>query len=82
MDLKQVTADVVASLARFDLKSLAVGVMLGGVVVGYSMQSKYEGCHKVHASNIGGFVFMDGKIFNLTELHDDTYTNPPVKAKR
>jgi hypothetical protein len=84
MNLKQILSDVLAAVTRFNLTSLLVGIVIGGVAIGFVMQSRYEGYQLVHQSNIGGFVFMYGKIFNLTELHDDTYNNTPVKptAKR
>lgn len=49
--------------------ALLVGTLLGSLVSGgivyYNLESKY---FTIHKTNIGGFVFWQGKIFNLQEM--------------
>jgi hypothetical protein len=54
---------------EFNLKSFIIGLMVGSFIVGcsiyYHLESHYV---QVHDSNIGGFVFKDGKAYQLSEL--------------
>ena len=44
---------------------LVIGLSIGSGVVYQTMQSKY---FIIHNTNIGGFVFWNNKIFNLSEM--------------
>lgn len=49
--------------------ALLVGTLLGSIVSGsmvyYNLESRY---FTIHKTNIGGFVFWNNKIFNLSEM--------------
>jgi hypothetical protein len=47
------------------------GFIVGSVVSGVSVYQNFESKYFViHKTNIGGFVFWNGKIFNLSEMKD------------
>jgi hypothetical protein len=51
--------------------AVVFGFIVGGAITGALV---YETFHTryftIHKTNIGGFIFLDGKIFNLTEMKD------------
>lgn len=47
--------------------SVVVGMIIGATVVYTYMSAKY---YEVHTSNIGGFIFKQGKVYSLEELKD------------
>lgn len=54
---------------KFELRSFIIGLVIGGLTAGYSVFNHLESRYvRVHDSNIGGFVFKNGKVYNLSEL--------------
>lgn len=59
---------------KMDKNSFIIGIILGMVLS--AMAVSLSPLHAVYESNIGGFVFRDGKAYQLTELSNEPFTAP------
>ena len=50
-----------------------IGILIGILITGIYAESHFSNYYEVHPTNIGGFVIKNNRIFNLTQLRDDTY---------
>lgn len=68
--LKSKLAEVLLSLLTLPF---FLGILLGILVTATYALAHYENFYEVHPTNIGGFVIKNNRIYNLTQLRDDTY---------
>lgn len=64
--------------AKLNLTMLTVGAIIGIILSAGISKIHYKHYHEVHDANIGKFMFIDGKIYSLTEMLRDEGVKLPI----
>jgi uncharacterized membrane protein len=63
---------------KVNLTVLTVGVIIGIILSAGISKVHFKNYHEVHDANIGKFMFIDGKIYSLTEMLRDEGVKLPI----
>lgn len=64
--------------AKFNLTVLTIGITIGILLSAGISKVHFKHYHEVHDANIGKFMFIDGKIYSLTEMLRDEGVKLPI----